>query len=73
MDALRIVGHKKLKLRTGRNNQGIEGYGGGPLWRRRPSLSWSANKEEEEYVECYIKYPSWTIWTKVHEDKLLFG
>ena len=33
---------KNAKLGTGRSSQGIEGYGGGPLWRRRRS----ANEEE---------------------------
>ena len=27
---------KNAKIGTGRSSQGIEGYGGGPLWRRRP-------------------------------------
>ena len=31
--------------------QGIEGYGGGPLWRQRPALGCSANEEEEEEEE----------------------
>ena len=30
--------------------QGIEGYGGGPLWRRWPALGCSA-KEEEQYIK----------------------
>ena len=34
--------------RTGRSIQGIEGYGGGRLWRRSSALSCSANEEEEE-------------------------
>ena len=43
MDGLSIVGHKKnAKLGTGRSSQGIEGYGGGPLWRRRSALGCSA-------------------------------
>ena len=32
---------------TERNSQGIEGYGGVSLWRRRPALSCSANQKEE--------------------------
>ena len=37
---------KNAKLGTGRSSQGIEGYGGGPLWRRSPALGCSANEEE---------------------------
>ena len=29
------------------SSQGIEGYGRGPLWKRRPALGCSANEEEE--------------------------
>jgi hypothetical protein len=29
---------KNAKLGTGRSSQWIEGYGGGPFWRRRPTL-----------------------------------
>ena len=39
---------KNVKLGTGRTSQGIEGYGGVPLWRRRPVLDCSANVEEED-------------------------
>ena len=39
---------KNARLGTGRSSQGIEGYGGDPLWRRRPALGCSANEEEEE-------------------------
>ena len=28
-----LIGHKNAKLGTGRSSRGIEGYGGGPLWR----------------------------------------
>ena len=41
---------KNAKLGTGRSSQEIEGYGGGPLWRRRAPLGCSANEEEEEEV-----------------------
>ena len=36
------------KLRTERDSQGKGGYGGRPLWRRRPSWGLSVNEEEEE-------------------------
>ena len=39
---------KNAKLGTGRSIQGIEGYGGGPLWRRRAAFGCSANGDEEE-------------------------
>ena len=39
---------ENTKLGTGRSSEGIEGYGGGPLWRRRPALGCSANDEEED-------------------------
>ena len=35
---------KNTKLGTGRGSQGIEGSGGGQLWRRRPTLGCSANE-----------------------------
>ena len=38
---------KNAKLGTGRSSQGIEGYGGDPLWRRRSALGCSDNEEEE--------------------------
>ena len=31
------------KLGTGRSSQGIEGYGGGPLWRKMPEVGCNAN------------------------------
>ena len=37
---------KNAKLGIGRSSKEIEGYGGGPLWRRRPALCCSANEEE---------------------------
>jgi hypothetical protein len=40
-----LSGIKNAKLGTGRSIQGIEGYGGGPLWRRGPTLGCSANEE----------------------------
>ena len=47
MDILCVVGHEKnAKLGIGRSSQGIEGYGGDPLWRCRPTLGCSANEEE---------------------------
>ena len=36
------------RMQTGRSSQGIEGYEGGPLWRQRPTLGFSANEEEED-------------------------
>ena len=38
---------------TGRSSQGTDGYGGGPLWRQRPALGYSAN-EEEDINKCLI-------------------
>jgi hypothetical protein len=52
----------------GRSSQGIEGYGGGSLWRRMPALGYSANEEEETYLirskslsslKCWI--PFWRL------------
>ena len=40
---------KNARLRTGRSSQGILEYGGGPLWRQRPTLGCNANEEEEKY------------------------
>ena len=40
-----------MKIRNWKEQSRIEGYGGGPLWRRRPLLSYSANEEEEEEEE----------------------
>ena len=37
---------KNTKLGIGRSSQGIERYGGGPLWRQRSGLGCSANEEE---------------------------
>ena len=34
---------KNAKLGTGWSCQGIEGYEGGPLWKRRPAVGCSAN------------------------------
>ena len=49
MAVLCIVGHKKIaKFGTGRSSQETEGYGGGPLWRRRPALGCSVSEEDEE-------------------------
>ena len=49
MDGLCIVGHKKnAKLGMGWSSQGIEGYGGGPLWRRRPTQGCSAYEKEDD-------------------------
>ena len=42
---------KNAKLGIGRSSEGIEGYGEGPLWRRRPALSCGANDNEEEEDE----------------------
>jgi hypothetical protein len=39
-----------IKRMTGRKSQGIEGYGRGPLWRRRPTLGCSASEEEDMYI-----------------------
>ena len=56
---------KNEKLGNGRSNQGIEIYGGDPLWRQRPALGCSANEEEDiGYLICahwlalrpYIKF-----------------
>ena len=41
------IWHWKDLVRTGMSSQGIEGYGGGPLWRQRPTLCCNANVEEE--------------------------
>ena len=38
-------------IKTGRRSHGIEGYGEGPLWRRRLALGCGANEEEEEEEE----------------------
>ena len=46
---------KNPKLGTGRSSQGIEGCGGGPLWRRRLVFGCSA-KEEEEYFQINENY-----------------
>ena len=40
---------KNIKLGIGWSSQGIEGYGGGPLWRRRPALGCIADEKEEDY------------------------
>ena len=41
------------RMKTGRSSQGIEGYGGGPVWRQRPALGCSAN-EEEKVLYCHF-------------------
>ena len=53
MDGLSIDGYEKLG--TGTSNQGIEGYEGGPLGRRRPAFGWNANEQEEEEIS-HVKH-----------------
>ena len=56
MDGLCIVGHdKNAKLGSGKSSQGIKGYGGCPLWRRRPAFGCSAHEEEEEVVVVHSR------------------
>ena len=49
MDCILLDIKKNAKLGTGRSTRGIEGYGRGPLWRRRLALGCSFNEEEEVY------------------------
>ena len=39
--------HKKTACKETRNVASELRFGGGPLWRRRPALGFSANEEEE--------------------------
>ena len=41
---------KIAKLGTGRRSQGIEGYGGGPLWKRRPTLAVVPMKRKKKNI-----------------------
>ena len=40
---------KNVRLGIGRSSQGIEGYGGGPLWRLTPVFGYSANEDYYYY------------------------
>ena len=44
------------KLGTGKTSQGIEGYGGAPLWTRRPALGCDANEGEEVLSVVLLVY-----------------
>ena len=43
-----LSGIKNAILGTWRSSQGIEGYGGGPLWRQRPALGIVPMKKKQE-------------------------
>ena len=55
MDCI-LLDIKNSKLGTGRSSQGVEGYEGGPLWRRRPALGYSANEEEDTLLILNLQF-----------------
>ena len=48
---------QNARLGTGRSSQGIEGYGGGPLWKRKPALGCNVNDEDEVnlFAQCQCR------------------